>query len=66
MSKTVTGKRVTFKVELYWRGKRKTPSVGIQYEGKNYPGLPKNIKDTQFNKGAHQLCAQLVAAGELD
>jgi hypothetical protein len=66
MGKMIIGKRITFKVDLYWRGKRKTPSVSIQYEGDNYPGLPKEIDDSEFNKAARGLCKQLVEAGELD
>ena len=66
MSKTITGKKVEFKVWLYWRGKRRTPSVGVQYEGKNYPGLPDKIDDSKFREAARELCERLISAGELD
>jgi hypothetical protein len=66
MSKTPTGKRITFEVEFYWRGKRKKPSVSYIYASDNYEGLPENIDDTAFHKGAEDLCKQLVEAGELD
>jgi hypothetical protein len=70
MAKTLTGKRVTFELEFYWRGKRRTPSVNMVFESDNYEGLPNKILDSPesdaFNKAAHELCRVLVEDGELD
>lgn len=66
MAKQLTGKRVKFEVELYWRGKTRIPSVNILYSGDNYEGLPPEISTSEFQKGCNDLCKQLVEAGELD
>lgn len=70
MAKALTGKRVTFELEFYWRGKRRTPSVNMVFETKNYEGLPNKIMDSEvfkdFDKAARELCQVLVEAGELD
>jgi len=66
MSKTLTGKRITFEVEFCWRGKRRKPTVSYIYASDNYVGLPLGIDETAFHKGAEDLCKQLVEAGELD
>jgi hypothetical protein len=59
-------KRIIFKVELYHRGKRKIPSVGVTYASRNYEGVPDSIDTTSFHEAARDLCKQLVDAGELD
>ena len=70
MAKTKTGKRVVFNVELYWRGKRKTPSVGMWVgpdETSDNFGLPEEYPEfVAFQKAARDLCRALVVAGELD
>lgn len=70
MAKTLTGKQVAFEVEFYWRGKRRTPSVNMIFENRDYEGLPDKILDSPefvaFNKAAHDLCRVMVEAGELD
>lgn len=70
MAKTLTGKQVTFEVDLYWRGKRKTPSLGISVGRDEVSldfGLPEEYPEFQaFEKAARELCRVLVEAGELD
>lgn len=66
MTKTITGKRVKFEVELYWRGKRKKPSCTIIYASNDYDGLPDHISAVEFQTGAEILCKRLIDAGELD
>ena len=70
MAKTLTGKRVQFVVELYWRGKRKTPSLGVWIgddEVSSDFGLPEEYPEFEaFQKAARDLCRALVVAGELD
>ena len=70
MAKTLTGKKVTFELEFYWRGKRRKPSVNMIFERDDYDGLPNKISDSEvfatFNKAAHALCKVMVDAGELD
>lgn len=71
MAKTITGKRVKFELEFYWRGKKRTPSVGFTYAGADYEGLPTDnpaitAAETEFHRAANDLCEQLVLAGELD
>ncbi len=70
MAKTITGKRVTFEVEFYWRGKRKSPSVSISYASDNYDGLPPEVGNSPeceaFYRAAEKLCKKMVEAGELD
>lgn len=70
MAKTLTGKRVTFELEFYWRGKRRKPSVNMVFETDNYEGLPNEILDSPefevFDKAARDLCRVLVETGELD
>lgn len=66
MTKPVTSRRLVFEVEMYWRGKRRVPSVNIAYGSDTYPGLPMCIDATAFSDAAKELCTQLVAAGELD
>lgn len=70
MAKTLTGKRVTFEVELYWRGKRKKPSVNMCVGGDEVSmdfGLPEEYPEFKaFQKATDDLCQALVEAGELD
>ena len=70
MAKVQTGNRVQFTVELYWRGKRKTPSVGMwvgDNEFSSHFGLPEEYPEFEaFQKAARELCRALVSAGELD
>ena len=69
-AKTQTGKRVVFEVELYWRGKRKKPSVGMWVgndEVSSNFGLPTEYSEFEdFQKAARKLCEALVKKGELD
>ena len=69
MAKTLTGKRVVFSVELYWRGKRKKPSVGM-WVGDDISaefGLPTEYPEFDvFAAATQELCRVLVEAGELD
>jgi hypothetical protein len=76
MRKTITGKRIALKLEFYWRGKRKNPSVsfieGVEGEGipftahTDIKGTPEGDAFDAFYKAAHAFCKQLVDAGELD
>lgn len=70
MAKELTGEKVIFELEFYWRGKRRKPSVGMLFESDNYEGLPDKIADSEeyktFNKSAKEFCRVLVEAGELD
>lgn len=66
MAKKVEGKRIKIEVEMYWRGKKKTPSVSITYAGPNFSGLAPWINDRKFSDGCDDLCKQLVEHGELD
>jgi hypothetical protein len=70
MAKTITGKRVVFSVELYWRGKRKLPSIGMWVgddEVSGDFGLPTEYPEFKdFEKAARNLCRALTDAGELD
>lgn len=71
MAKTVTGKRIKYTLEFYYRGaKRRIPSVNFLFENKTNDGIPMNILDSPeyeaFSKAAHGLCKKLVEAGELN
>lgn len=66
MSKTLTGKRVEFVVEFYWRGKHRKPSCNFIYASDNYDGIPPSIDTEAWVKASKDLCKQLVDAGELD
>lgn len=68
MAKTITGKRVKFGIEFYWRGKRKIPSVSLWDDnGENDFGLPEEFPEFDaFYKAAEDLCKVLVESGELD
>lgn len=70
MAKTITGKRVTWELEFYWRGKRRTPSVGFIFASDNYEGVSDAIAATPefkaFHAASEALCKKLVEAGELD
>lgn len=70
MAKTQTGKRIEFVVQMYWRGKRKTPSLGFWVgddEVSRDFGLPEDCPEwAVFEKAARDLCRTLVEAGELD
>jgi len=70
MAKIQTGKRVVFCVELYWRGKKKKPSVVVWVgddEVSNDFGLPEEYPEfEEFEKASRNLCKALVEAGELD
>lgn len=69
MAKELTGNRVRFDLEFYWRGKKKTPSVNFVFENETSDGLDRDIEDSiefeMFNKAAHDLCKLLVETGEL-
>lgn len=75
MAKTLTGKRIGIELEFYWRGKRKTPSVNyMEVDDEGIPftshahvkGTPEGDAFAAFNKAAHDFCAALIEAGELD
>lgn len=70
MAKTITGKRVIFELEFYWRGKRKIPSVNMTFASDNYNGLPESITNSEeykeFHKAANSFCKKLVEEKELD
>jgi hypothetical protein len=69
--KTVTGKRIRYTLEFYYRGaKCRIPSVGFTFENETNDGIPMDILDSPeyeaFSKAAHVLCKKLVEAGELN
>lgn len=68
MAKTPESNRAVISLDLYWRGKRRKPSVSLWFSGDDEKDVNPLEADgfDEFHKAAYEFCKRLIDAGELD